>query len=577
MSDQSPWRATWAQRASDFVIGMVSPRRAAVRAHWRRLAGDSDYRQAFELGLRARGYKAAGLSKNHTPWAGTSPRSADAEINADLYTIRNRSRAANRDDALAAGIQRTLVRGVVGTGLRPQARTGSEIKDEALEKVWNSRKDQLSLGDGGLIHGSVQRLRYGKIVEDGEILLRPAINTTRHPDGSRGQQVAPLWIENIEADRLQTPADAKPEDEQGRIVYGVEKDRNGVVVAYWILNKHPGDTVLWNTKVGAKAVSFVSTFSKSNFNRVPADQVCHHRSGVTRPGQTRGVPICAPVMQDLRDLDLFMLASLKKSQISACLSVFLTSTVATTDLLELTAEDYGYQLDQKLEPGMIFRLFPGEKAEFLTPAAGAPGIEEFVFLLVRRIGASIGLSPQAILRAWEGVSYSGARTIKIDDRQTFKGERAEFGGHVLNWEWRIVLEDELLRGNPILAQAGVLIEDIQAVEWIGDEEQWVDPQSEANATDVMLRIGLTSPQIECTRQGRDYITVLRDRLNAEKLEDDMRIEMGLQPRPAMQPGNDKPIPDTIKPENHTDSAAPGKKDKKTPARTLAIDWESLAK
>jgi lambda family phage portal protein len=520
MTDRVPWH----ERVADWVLGVVSPTRLMIRKHWRAVESDGEYRKAYELALRMRGYerayKSAGHSKNHTPWDHASPRSADGELLGDLYTLRNRSRAANRDDAIASGITRTLVRNVIGTGLRPQARTGDEKKDRALEAVWASRKDQLSPGEGDMLHGAVQGMRYGKRIEDGEIFLRPAVSSPG----------APIWIENIEADRVRTPRDADPVDPEGRIVDGVEKDRFGRVLAYWILKKHPGDTVLWDTRLGSKATPFASYFSKKYFDRVPAESVCHDRSRVTRPGQTRGVPTCHAVMQDLRDLDLLILASLKRTQLAACLAVFLTSTGNTEDLLQLTAEDYGYQLSQKVEPGMIFRLFPGEKAEFLNPAAGVPDLDKFVFLLARRIGSAIGLSPQAILRAWEGLSYSTARTVKIDDKTTTRTERFDFSGHSLTWEWRVVHEDELLRGNQVLLDVGVETSDLDLVDWIGDEEQWVDPQAEAAATQIMLELQLTSPQIECARLGRDWRAVLHDCLLAEQEEIKQRKELGLPPR-----------------------------------------------
>lgn len=556
-------RTHWLDRAADFVLGIVAPTRLLIRQHARRMENDPDYREAFGVAARLRGYKSASHSKNHTQWPGSSPRSADAELAGDLHTMRNRSRAANRDEAVSSGITRTLVRGVVGTGLRPQACTGDDAKDEALEAVWISRKDQLSRGEGNLLHGAVQALRYGKRVEDGDYFLRPAV---------KGDD--PLWIENIEADRVRTPADATPADSRGRIIDGVEKDGEGRVVAYWILRQHPGDSILWDTKLGSKAKQGVSSYSKKDFDRVDEASVCHDRSRVTRPGQTRGVPNCHAVMQDLRDMDLLILASLKKTQLSACLAVFLTSTSATTDILQLTAEDYGYQLSEKVEPGMMFRLFPGEKAEFLNPTAGAPDLGKFIQLLAQRIGSAIGLSYQAILRDWGGVSYSGARTIKTDDKQTFKGERFDFANHVLSWEWRIVLEDELVRGNETLLNAGVTVEELKLVDWIGDEEQWVDPQSEAAAVQMMLELQLTSPQIEAARLGRDWKAVLRDCLLAEKEETEMRAELGLPARytseAALETGAaDKNADDHADDADDSDPANDDKKGKKAARAAFA--------
>lgn len=518
-------RETAWEKLADFAIGIVNPTRKVLRKHWRRVARDPEYRESYELGLRLRGYKSAQTGTNDTPWMNASARSADGEILGDLPSLRNRSRALNRDDAIAAGITGTMVRGVIGTGLRPQARTGSDAKDDALEAVWKQRCDHLAPADGCLPHGQQQRLRYAKRLEDGEYLLRPAISAPGEP----------LWIETIEAERLATPADAKPVDSKGRIVDGVEKDRFGRVVAYWVMKRHPGETLSGlNVKLGAEADGR-SPWTKQEFDRVPHEFAYHGRSKVTRPGQTRGVPLCHPILQDLRDLDLLILATLKRTQVAACLAAFLTSDAAATDLIELTAQDYGYQLDQKLEPGMIFRLFPGESVQFLNPAGGLPELEKFIFFLARRVGTAIGLSPQAVLRAWEGVSYSGARTIKIDDRQTFRTERADFA-HSLCWEWRIVLEDELLRGNPLLLAAGVTMDDLIHVEWIGDEEQWVDPQAEAQATELMLAMGLTTLQIECARLGRDWQENIRQKLAAELLEKELREEMDLvAPEPKAVP------------------------------------------
>jgi len=476
---------------------------------------DAQYARAFDLAARLRGYKAASHDKNATPWLNASDRSADGELLQDLPTLRNRTRAANRDDALACGITNTFVRGVVGTGLRPQARTGDDAKDDALEAVWASRANHLAPGEGGLSHGLLQRLVYGKRIEDGEVFRRAAVAAPGEP----------LWIENVEAERVCTPADATPADPQGRIVDGIEKDRHSRVVAYWILRHHPGDTGA-RTKVGSLAER-VSPFGRASFDRVEAWSVCHDRAQITRPGQTRGVPRAHAILQDLRDLDLLMLARIKKEQVGACLSAFLTSAADSSDLISLTATDYGYQLDEKLTPGMLFRLYPGEEVQFLNPNTGNADFEVLSLIIARRIGAAIGLSPQAVLRMWEGVNYSGARTIKIDDRQTFRAERSDFASQSLSWEWRLVLEDELLRGNPRLLAAGVTVEDLVHVEWIGDEEQWVDPQAEADAIEAMLRLGLTTPQIEAARLGRDWQELVRQKLVAEKFERDLRAELGL--------------------------------------------------
>jgi lambda family phage portal protein len=511
-------------RAYEAVLRLVSPRAASLRAHHRQMAEGGDYAAAFHIAARMRGYASAKQSAGKTPWLHSSDRNADGEIVPSHPTLRNNSRALQRDNSLGSGIVATLKRGTVGTGLRPQARTGDKVKDDALELVG---ADLLSRVDraNALDHAGHQALVYQGTAEAGDILLRAVADGPGEP----------VWIEVVESERISTPTDARPKDPAGRIVSGVEKDGRGRPVAYWVAKRHPGDSILQNTVLGSAAVTRPS-LTVADYDRVEVGPgVAFVRSRVTRPGQSRGVPIFHACLQDLHDLELLILASLKRSQIAACLAMFIKTGADAADLLDLTAEDYGYQLDATIQPGGIFRLFPGEEAQFSTPPATSVDLSAFVFLLAQRIGAAVGLSPEAVLRAWKGVSYSGARTIKIDDRQTYRSERASFASQVLAWEWRVVLEDALMRGDPRLLAAGVTLTDVGLVDWIGDEEQWVDPQAEATAIETMLRLKLTAPQIECARLGRDYEDVLRQCIEAEATEKKIRAELGV-PAQVAAPG-----------------------------------------
>ena len=515
---------SWAERVGDFVVGLFSPQRALVRKHWRSVERDGDYRTAYEMALRARGYRAAKSATNNTPWLDAANRSADGELLLDLPTLRARSRSAERDDALASGIYATRRRTIVGTGNRPQARTGDTQKDDALEAVWLSRADLLFPGDGYLPHATHQQVLVSRTDEDGEVLMRAA----------KADPLDPVWIETIEADRLRTPSDATPQDPAGRIVDGVEKDRFGRPVAYWIARRHPGDSGT-GAKLGTLAPRTGPSLLASEFDRVPFEECYHKRSRVTRPGQTRGVPLLHACLQDLHDLDLLILAALKRTQVAACLAMFIKSDATASDLLDMTAQEYGYQLNEKIEPGMFFRLFPGEEAQFLSPNFSTPDLDKFVFMLARRIGAAVGMSAQAVLRAWDGINYSGARTIKAEDRLAVRVERADLA-HCLTWEWRVVQTDALLRGDERLLAVGVSMEDVQKpVDWIGDEEQWVDPQAEASAVETMLSLGLTTVQAECAKLGRDWQEVVRERVAYEVALRDARKAAGLEETPAQAP------------------------------------------
>lgn len=510
----------WFERAVDTVYGALWPQKAAVRRHLRRMERDTEYREASLLGLRLRGYRAAGDRKGQTPWTSGNfvGRSPDSEILWELPKLRNRSRELNRDDPLGSGLTAEFTRKVVGCGLRPQARTEDPDKNAAIEAVLAERTANLDPANG-LSYGALQRLRVRKRLEDGEVWL---VASVRQGEDGRDHVVT----ETVEADRVMSPADAKPRDPDGQIRAGVEKDRDGVPVAYHILKRYQFEQVV-DFFPGSAIGTFTATASSQEFDRVEATR-SRHSKRVDRPGQTRGVPWTHAVMQDLRDLDLLLLATLKRTQIAACLAVFLESSEATSAMLPVTAETYGYQLDQDIEPGMIFKLYPGEKVSQVSPNFPLQDIEVFAKLLARRIGAALGVSWQTVLSDWSEANYSSARTQILDDRITYGIERDALIDD-LNWEVRQILEWELMQDERLIG-AGVTSDDIASIHWIADAEAWVDPEKEAKAIEIKLALGLTTLRDEIARQGQEWEEVLRQRLLEEAREAEIREELGLAPK-----------------------------------------------
>lgn len=509
------------ERVVDFGIGLVNPRKAVIRAHFRRMERDEDYRKGVFALMRARGYRASTDDKKKTPWFG-SPRSADGEVLYELPKLRNRSRELHRDDPLGAGLLDTLAREIVGTELRAQSRATDKDKAARIESVWEDAKAKLAPADGVPL-GQWQRILANKLVEDGEAIVKRSISKPGEP----------VWFETIEGDRLQTPSDVLMAE--GEIRAGVELDKNKRIVAYWILKKHPNDFVPGPSGTGdLSVVSALGSLSKDQFFRVPAESVRHVKLA-DRPGQTRGVPIFHAVLQDFRDLDLLMLASLKRIQISACLAIFIKSTQTVPDLLPVTAENYGFQLDQDIEPGMCFKLFPNEEIQTLVPNFPIPELEPFIVMIARRIGAAVGVSWQTVLRDWSQSTYSSARTQILADSPTTAVMRHDLRVVILDWIWTTVMEDALLRGDERLA--GVTPEDLRSVQWFSDGRPWIDPLKEAQAIQLKLAMRLTTLRDECAALGRDWEEQLRQSLLEEKREIEIRAELELPPRAA-----DVPLP-----------------------------------
>jgi lambda family phage portal protein len=453
-------------------VRIVSPVRAARRAHARRLEQNPEYAAVWAAVQRAAtGYKAARVGDTTTPWAATSTQDADSEILHDLPALRTRSRQLSRDDAVGSGILDEFVRGVVGSGLAPQARTDDLEKNRRIEEVFRELSEDLAPADS-LTYPALQRMRLRKWLEDGDLLIKRSIFS-----GADRMQT-----ESIEADRLGSPfaPQAAPGiptklGDGGSILAGVERDAQSRVVAYHVNKAHPGSTLLFNR-------------TKFEFVRVPAEE-CYFLKLTDRPGQTRGVPLLHAVLQDLRDLDLLMEASLKRTQVAACLAAFIESSADTAAMFEATSQNEGgYVLDQDIRPSMLMKLFPGEKVTTLVPNFPTPELTKFIQTIAQRVGTALGVSWATILHDWHDFTYSGARTQILADRPTWAILRSEFVAY-LEWERFHVLEDALLRGEPRLA--GVTVDDLRAVETVADPEPWVDPLKEAQAVQVQIEAGLT--------------------------------------------------------------------------------------
>lgn len=102
-----------------------------------------------------------------------------------------------------------------------------------------------------------------------------------------------------------------------KIVQGVETDADGMVIAYWVCDRHP------------LASTSVTGLTASHWTRVEAYGKKTGRQNVLclmqreRAGQLRGVPLLAPVLESLKQLGRFTDAELtaaRSPRCSQCLS-----------------------------------------------------------------------------------------------------------------------------------------------------------------------------------------------------------------------------------------------------------------
>lgn len=475
--DASPGLLT---RTMERAYGVVRPmwykRRLAYRRHFQRMESDPDYAALTFAALRARGYKSAQSGRNDGSWLGHGG-SGDAELTHDLPSMRNRSRELDRDDSVASGIFKMMVGNIVGRELRPQARTADREKNKRLESVWRERKDSLFPAER-VCMGAVQRRMEHRTLCDGDVWVKP----------SRSYPGEPVWFELVEGDRIATPLGIDV-SEGGRVQDGVIKDASGRWVSVFVKQTHPGEPIMPGHAP-----------KLDDFTPVPANRIWQSKLA-NRAGQTRGEPLLHSVLQDVQDLDLLILAALKRTQIAACLAVFIRSESDAEDMLDLTAEKYGYRLNENIEPGMMWKLFPNESIETLVPNFPLPELLPFIIVLASRIGAAIGVTWQYVLKDFSKDTYSSARTGQLASEGTWDIRRHDLCADILTHIWVEIQEDARLRGDPRLN--GVTDDEIRLVEWQGDGRPWVDPAKKAKEKEVKRALGIETHYDQCQEAGFD--------------------------------------------------------------------------
>lgn len=480
-----------------------------------------------------RSYQSAKRSRFTTNY-GASAGSADAELAADLPTLRNRSRALIRDSSYAKRAKVITINNVVGSGIGMQGQikgaNGKRLKrlNDAVEGLWLewSAADQCHTG-GKLCFADLERLVMGEIFEAGEVLLRKH----RRPFGASR---VPFALEVIEAERIADDYLNLPGVDPRKLNQGIEHDEYGRPVAYYLRRTHPGDL-----RLGALA-----GITSDQVERVPADEIIHLYT-ISRWPQSRGEPWLHTAIRKLHDMDAYSEAELDRARTQACVIGAIESPEQATSF-GAEQEDGTVQMD--LEVGTIHKLAPGEKLNALSPTAPNPALDPFMRYMLREVAVGLGVSYASLSGDYSQSNYSSSRLALLDDRDLWRVLQAWFIAQfrsVVHREW--LAQAVLSRALPQL-DAATYFADVQrfgAVRFKPRGWSWIDPQAEVEAYQAAIRSGfMTRTQVvAATGGGVDIEDVNEER--RQELDD--AAELGLQ-FDVDQPPEQVPVTDEPKPE-----------------------------
>lgn len=459
-------------------------------------------------------------TKRWNPFGG----SADEDNLDDLPTARARTRDLQRHDPQSLGATNTVVTSVVGTGLSLRARPDAKVLKLTPEAAQEWRTNTESKFDSWARNAIACDLEGTlDLYQQQSLALRSALDSgdviALLPMKARKASRYKLKVHLVEADRLCNEDHATDTD---TLTAGVEKDADGMPMAYHIARKHPGALGMMR---GANEWDVVPAFGTRTGRRNVV-----HLFDKRRPGQTRGMPYLAPVIEVLKQVTDYTYAELQAAVIGAAFTVFIETEAGNG--LNLDGEG-GPQATQTasggdigLRPGAIIEGAKGEKATPINPGRPNASADVFLQAMMRRIGVALEL-PYEILVKHFTASYSAARAALLEAWRFFKGRRAWLASMFLQPIYEAWLEEAIAMGDviapgffddPLLRAAWC------GAEWIGDAPGQIDPLKEIDA--AIKRIdGLLSTRTDEAMElrGADWMDV------AERLAMEQRIIEKLRP------------------------------------------------
>lgn len=364
-----------------------------------------------------REYEGASKGTRRTDGWKTKSTSARAETRIALGPLRDRARDLVRNNAHAARAVSVIAANLVGYGIKTAIQTTNKKAAKPLQAAWLKWAESTECDfDGQHDLYGLQEIVARGIVESGEMLVRrvwcPA---------SDGLTV-PMQLQVLEGDYIDSVRDQVLSD--GNIVIqGIEYNKRGKRVAYWLFEEHPGDG--WLRGRSTLVAGFIS-------KRVPAKDIVHIYR-MDRAGQVRGVSWFSPVILRLRDFDEYVDAQLIRQKIAACFTAF----VSDQDTPESTGTSAASTLSERLEPGAIEFLPPGKTITMNSPPI-VQGYGEYASVSGHEISAGVGIPYESMTGDYSQVNFTSGKMARSEfyallDVWQYKMFVPKFCGGVFGW------------------------------------------------------------------------------------------------------------------------------------------------
>lgn len=472
-------------------------------------------------------YDAAGNGRRISTWR--PPSAGPNRVLQNGTRLRDRANDVVRNDWSGESSVQKWNTALIGTGIVPR------WADEAISELFGDW-GRVCDADNVLDIFGMQALAIRGWLAAGEVFVRrrPRVLGTKLP--------VPLQIQLIESDfcpmfdALQwagMPAGHT-------IKQGIERDRRGQRVAYWMHREHPGDGNVAPTP--------------DQLIRVPAAEIAHIFEP-KRAGQLRGVSSLAPVLIRIRSAGDLEDAVIDRQKLANLFTMFITRAMpedwSDIDIDPETGLPKFYDTDgaplATLEPGMSQELRPGEDVKFANPPEA--GISFPDYIRSTHLGTSAG----------QGLPYElfSGDIRNVSDR-TLRIVVQEFRRYAEQRQWHIVIPMFCQRVVEWFADAAVLsgalpVSKLKAAkrpEHSPHGWDYIHPVQDVQGKIMAIDAGLTSRDAVISSRGDDPRKVDEQRADGKERAD----KLGLTPEPPA-PGGKPAQQQQQPPQNSSDITA----------------------
>lgn len=478
-------------------------------------------RKARRGGSPRMSYGNHGASQTLNSMIGWVVNGGAAEDDIDEYgsTLRQRSRDLFDGGGLARSGPTTLTTSVVGWGIQPKPKIdgdflgmSEELREETERNILREFKlwaeNTFCDAERRKNFYELQQLAFLSMLVSGDVFALFGMK----PNNRTPYQTT---IRLLEADRISTPdssgdSEIKNLDGGGRIIDGVEIDREGAVVKYHVASHHP---------LAGSITEQITWQPIDAYGRDTGAPNILHIMVAERPEQRRGVPFVAAEIELLKQFDRYLKSELTANLVASMFSVFLESTeddgisgledVVNADE-KVTDDEYHYELG----PGVVLDLPFGKKVHEVNPTRNNSTFDKYVGAMETVIGSSMEIPKEVLVKKYES-NYTAARAALLDFWRTVRVYRTRFNAAFNQPIYEAFLAEAVATGrieapgffdDPAIRQAWC------GCSWMGASMGHVDPLKEVNAAAMRIANNITTQEQEASEyNGNDWAANVRQR------------------------------------------------------------------